>query len=103
MYRSGRIGGNIKRGIKIGEIKMKSKQKSIDYTKYAILEQENQKLNLKLSQMEEMWINSQSSCAFWNSKYNDIKEDLNKMAVYSFILGLSISTIIFACITIIRG
>ena len=103
MYRSGRIGGNIKRGIKIGEIKMKSKQKSIDYTKYAILEHENQRLSSKLSQIKEMWVNSESNCTIWSSKYNDIKKDLNKIAIYSFILGFSISIIIFACITTIRG
>lgn len=86
-----------------GEIKMESKQESVNYTKYAILEHENQRLSSKLSQIKEMWINSESNCTIWSSKYNDIKKDLNKIAIYSFILGFSISIIIFACITTIRG
>ncbi len=66
---------------------MMSKQKSTNYTKYAILEYENQKLSSELSQKNKMWINSQNNCTFWSGKYNELKKDFNKMVWYFFAMG----------------
>lgn len=73
---------------------MMSKQKSTNYTKYAILEYENQKLSSELSQKNEMWINSQNNCTFWSGKYNELKKDFNKMVWYFFAMGFFVSMII---------
>ncbi len=71
-----------------------SNQKSINHTKYAILEHENQKLSSELSQKNEMWINAECNCTFWSGKYNELKKDFNKMVWYFFAMGFFVSMII---------